>query len=118
MADIIVFNVKTENVSQDTYEHIAPTLDDLKAARMLYLKDELAPGIVYLNAPLYKQQSAALGLYSVEEETAIKKWISSVRSSVAEVEDTINKCTSQDGLEQVVFDYDSVLNRATEINAL
>ena len=117
MANTIVFNVKTEDISQGTYDYVLPTLDDLKNSRLQYLKGEIAPEIVYMNAPLYKQQNAALGLYSTEETAAIKKWISSVQGAVNEIESSINACATQEELAQITFDHESILNRSTELNA-
>lgn len=74
------------------------TLEGEKARRIAVIKAKTGEDILAAY-PTYKQQNAALGLYSAEETQAIKDGIQALRIDCDSKEALVNACTSLSQLD-------------------
>lgn len=92
-------------------------LEEERQEQLNLLKKQIAPVIIYEQAPEFKQRNAALGVYPVEVTLDIIGWIQAVRCVVAELEAEINDSQSLNELEAVDIEPGTVRSRAEAIMA-
>ena len=76
---------------------------------------QISTDLIYEKAPVFKQNNAALGILSEEEVLVIKNWIIAVRQSVNELLIDINNSKTEQELELIIFDYDSIKSKTEEL---
>lgn len=87
-------------------------IEKAKQAKIQKFKLEIAPELVYLNAPEYKQVNSALGIYSDEKKTEIVNWIQIIRKLSAEIEMEINSIMDIQKLDEFKFDIEILRSKA------
>ena len=110
--DIRVTEKPHEFAELDAVNNWQINIEKAKQAKIQKFKLEIAPGLVYFNAPEYKQVNSALGIYSDEKKTEIVNWIQAIRKLSAEIETEINSIVDIVKLDEFKFDIEILRSKA------
>lgn len=92
-------------------------INRIRQAKIQKFKQEVAPELVYVKAPQFKQINSALNIYSEESKNSIISWIQSVRKVSDEIEAEINGLNEIEEIDNYILDFNAIKTRVEEIDA-
>jgi hypothetical protein len=114
-SDIPVMDKPNELAELDELNNWQIDIGKVKQAKIQKFKLEIAPKLVYLKAPEYKQINSALGIYFDEEKIEIVNWIQAVRKLSDQVEAKINALEDVQQVDDFSLDFAKLKAKAEEL---
>lgn len=113
--DIPVIDKPNKMAELDELNNWQIDIDKVKQAKIQRFKFEIAPQLVYVKAPEYKQVNSALGIYSDAQKSEIVNWIQAVRKLSEEIEAKIIALDEVQQIEDFNFDFTTLKSKAEEL---